>query len=58
MQSMWVVQYCGVCADRWGTFGELQSVWIRHNLVNHIRQLPELAAALDKGVMVADVGCG
>jgi hypothetical protein len=33
-------------------------VWIRHNLVNHIRQLPELAAALDKGVMVADVGCG
>lgn len=58
MQSMWVVRYCEVFADHTGTLGELQSVWIRHNLVNHIRQLPELAAALDKGVMVADVGCG
>jgi hypothetical protein len=33
-------------------------VWVRHHLVKHIREMPELAAALDKGVLVADVGCG
>lgn len=41
---------CGVCREL--------GVWVRHALVPSLRALPGMAEKLEKGCMVADVGCG
>lgn len=35
-----------------------QAPWQRHRLVPSLRRLPDIAAGLERGCMVTDVGCG
>eukprot|EP00892_Ulva_mutabilis_P011495 jgi/Ulvmu1/8718/UM047_0058.1 len=41
---------CAVCRDL--------GIWTRHNLVDHIRKVPELHKRLEGGAACADLGCG
>eukprot|EP00887_Chlorella_sp_A99_P003698 scaffold7.g3698.t1 len=41
---------CGVCREL--------AVWVRHNLVDCLKQIPGLGERLEAGCKVADVGCG
>jgi hypothetical protein len=33
-------------------------VWVRHFLVKRLGSLPGMTAALERGITIADVGCG